>query len=759
MQTIKVTKRDGRLELLDLNKIHRVIEWAAEGLNVSVSQVELKAKIQFYNGILTEDIHETLVRSAAELIDVDTPDYQHMAARLAVFHLRKKAYGEFTPPSLYNHICNMVEAKHYDKEILDKYTKEEIDYLDTKINHELDLSLAYAGLKQLEGKYLVQDRTTGKIFETPNMAYMLIAMVIFGSYNEEYGNDARLDYVVRFYNALSKGFISLPSPIMAGVRTVTRQFASCLLVSSDDSLKSINATTSVIVEYIAKRAGIGVNGGKIRALGSKIRNGEVKHTGVIPFWKMFQAAVKSSSQGGIRGGAATLFYPLWHLEAESLLVLKNNRGVEENRIRQLDYGVQINKLLYSRLIKDEDITLFSPDAVPGLYDAFFADQKEFERLYTEAENNPAITKKKVRAVELFSSLLQERASTGRIYIQNVDHCNTHSSFRPEVAPIYQSNLCLEITLPTKPLTNVEDENGEVPLCTLAAINLGKIESEADIEEATNLLVRGLDELISYQDYLIPASRKSTMMYRPLGIGVINYAYYLAKNGVKISDGSALPITHSIFEALQYYCLKASVEVAKVKGPCLAFENTTYSQGTLPIDTYKKDIDSFANFDLKLDWESLRKDIVEHGLRNATLTAIAPTETSSQVSNATNGVEPPRSYVTVKVSKDGILRQVVPEIEKYKDQYETLWQLPDNEGTLKAAAVMQKFIDQSISTNTAYDPSKFPDNKVPMQLLIKDLLVAYKYGIKTLYYHNTNDGADDKQFAVEDDGCAGGACKI
>lgn len=752
---IKVTKRDGRLEPIDLDKLHRVIEWAADGLsNVSVSQVEMKSHIQFYNGIRTDDIHETIIKAAADLIGEATPDYQYLAARLAIFHLRKIAFGQYTPPHLFNHVQHMVALGKYDKHLLDDYTQPEFDELNEYLDHERDLTFSYAAVKQLEGKYLVQNRVTGQIYESPQFLYMLVAMCLFAKYPPA----TRLDFVKRFYDATSQFKISLPTPIMAGVRTPTRQFSSCVLIECDDSLDSINATTSAIVKYVSQRAGIGINAGRIRGLDSEIRGGEARHTGCIPFFKMFQAAVKSCSQGGVRGGAATLFYPLWHIEAQSLLVLKNNRGVEENRIRQLDYGIQINRLLYTRLIKGDKITLFSPNEVEGLYEAFFADQDEFERLYTQYENDPSIRKITLPATELFSTLMQERASTGRIYIQNVDHCNTHSPFVPRVAPVRQSNLCLEIALPTKPLNNISDENGEIALCTLSAFNLGAIGSLNELEPLAELAVRALDALLDYQDYPVAAAKIATMSRRTLGIGVINYAYYLAKNGVKYSDDSAIGLTHRTFEAIQYYLLKASNQLAKEQGACPLFNETTYSQGVLPIDSYKKDLDSYCQEPLHLDWEDLRESIVQHGLRNSTLTALMPSETSSQIANATNGIEPPRGLVSIKASKDGILKQVVPDFGSLKGQYETLWQMGSNEGYLKLVGIMQKFVDQAISANTSYDPKRFDGGRVPMNQMLKDLLLAYKYGLKTLYYHNTRDGADDTQHDLQDD-CAGGACKI
>ncbi|QFU22891.1 ribonucleoside-diphosphate reductase subunit alpha [Shewanella eurypsychrophilus] len=758
---MKVTKRSGERETIDLDKIHRVITWAAKDLkNVSVSEVELRSHLQFFDGIPTEAIHETIIKAAADLISPEAPDYQFLSARLAVFHLRKKAFGQFEPPTLYDHVVKLVEAGKYDQHILEDYSREELDILDGYVDHWRDMSFSYAAVKQLEGKYLVQNRVTHEIYESAQFLYILVAACLFAKYPSE----TRLSYIKRFYDAVSTFKISLPTPIMAGVRTPTRQFSSCVLIECGDSLDSINATASSIVKYVSQRAGIGVNAGRIRALGSPIRGGEAFHTGCLPFFKYFQTAVKSCSQGGVRGGAATLFYPLWHLEVESLLVLKNNRGVEDNRIRHLDYGVQLNKLMYQRLIKGGMISLFSPSDVPGLYDAFFEDQDEFERLYLQYEADTSVRKTQIKATELFSLMMQERASTGRIYIQNVDHCNTHSPFDSKVAPIRQSNLCLEIALPTKPLNNIDDPEGEIALCTLSALNLGAIKNLEELEPLADLAVRALDNLLDYQDYPIIAARKSSMNRRTLGIGVINFANYLAKEGVRYSDGSANNITHKTFEAIQYYLLKASMNLAKEQGACPSFHETTYSKGVLPIDTYKRALDKICDEPLHMDWETLRQDIVKHGLRNSTLSALMPSETSSQISNATNGIEPPRGLISVKSSKDGQLKQVVPDFEKYQYSYELLWQMPNNDGYIQLVGLMQKFVDQAISANTNYDPSRFEGNKVPMQVLLKDLLNAYKLGVKTLYYHNTRDGASDQMDSMisiekEDDDCEGGACKI
>ncbi|SHH62580.1 class 1a ribonucleoside-diphosphate reductase subunit alpha [Ferrimonas marina] len=768
MTQIRTKKRDGRLEPIAIEKIHRVVQWAAEGLDdVSASQVELSAKIQFYDGIPTEDIHRILTKAAADLISEDAPGYQQLAARLAVFQLRKAAYAQFTPPTLYDHLKRMVRLGRYDASLLEQYSREAWDHLETVVEHHRDLELAYAGVTQFEGKYLVQDRSTGQVFETPQMAMMMICATLF---IEEKDPVARLQWVEQFYQALSQGKISLPTPIMGGMRTPTRQFSSCVLIESGDSLASINATSAAIVDYVSQRAGIGINGGRIRGAGSPIRGGEAVHTGCIPFYKHFQTAVKSCSQGGIRGGAATLYYPLWHIEAQDLLVLKNNKGVEANRIRHLDYGVQLNRLMYERLQQGGNITLFSPGDVPDLYDAFFADQALFRVLYERYEQQEDLRKIVLKAEDLFMVLVQERANTGRIFIQNVDNCNDFGPFRAELAPIKQSNLCAEIALPTKPLQYPGDPEGEIALCTLLAFNLGALESLDELEHLARLAVRGLDNLLDYQNYPLEAAERSTMNRRPLGVGVINYAYYLAKNGMKYSDGSANDLTHRTFEAIQFYLMQASMELAKERGPCPLFGETKMSQGILPIDTYKKQVDRHHNQPLLLDWEGLRANILAHGVRNSTVSALMPSETSSQVANATNGIEPPRGLVSVKSSKDGIYRQVVPEINRLRDQYELLWDMPDNDGYLVLCALMQKFVDQAISANTNYDPGKFPDGRIPVKRLLRDLAYFYSLGGKTLYYQNTRDGQKEHSGAVEsapveamvieDDGdCDGGGCKI
>ena len=743
---MNVTKRNGTTEKIDLEKIHQVVEWAAEGLDVSVSQVELDAQIQFYEGIKTKDIHNTLIRAAADLISEETPDYQYLSARLVMFAIRKEAYGQYTPHKLMEQLEWGVSHNLYDKGLLESYTAEEIAIIDGFVDHERDMNYAYAGIEQLRSKYLVQDRVTKHVYESPQTALILISMAIF---SEKYTGNQRLSLVRDLYNELSTFKVSLPTPIMAGVRTPSRQFSSCVLIECGDSLDSIKASSNAIVDYISRKAGIGLNVGRIRAEGSAIRNGEARHTGVIPFLKLFQASVKSCSQGGVRGGAATLFYPVWHKEFESLIVLKNNRGVEENRVRQVDYCVQLSGYFYEKLIKGEDIHFFSPHEVPGMYEAYFADQAKFRELYEAAirDSTP-----KLKASDVFSRILQERAGTGRIYIQNADHCNTHSPFDPKVSPIRQSNLCVEVALPTEPVTTAG--GGEIALCTLAAVNLGVVETDAEIAKATEMLVRALDALLDYQDYPLAQARVSTEKYRPLGVGVVNYATFLAKRGHTFSGSEGNNDTHKLFESLQYHLMLASVKLAKEFGPCKAWR-TLRRASELPIHTYKKEVDAVHTQPLIQDWEQLRRLISEYGMRNATVSALMPSETSSQISNATNGIEPPRSLVTSKQSKDGILKQVVPMLGEA--QYETYWEMvkAGQEGNLEKIGIMQKFVDQTISANTGYDPNMYAGGRIPMQQMMKDLITAYRLGIKTLYYHNTRDSIDSD----EDDSCDSGACKI
>jgi ribonucleoside-diphosphate reductase alpha chain len=738
MSQIQVIKRDGSKEPLDLDKLHKVVNYACQDITgVSASEVEIRSHLQFYDGIKSVDIQETIIKSTADLISEDTPGYQYVAGRLINYHLRKQVYTDFAPWSLYKLVSRNVDIGMYDPALITDWSEEEWNQLDGYIKHERDETLTYAGMEQFRGKYLVQNRVTKEIYETPQMAYMCIAATLFGNYPKE----TRLKWVKDYYDAISTYVISLPTPVMAGVRTPQRQFSSCVLIETDDSLDSINATTSSIVKYVSQKAGIGIGAGNIRALGSPIRNGDAYHTGVIPFFKMFQAATRSCSQGGVRNGAATLYYPAWHYEVEDLLVLKNNKGTEDNRVRHMDYGVQFNKLMYERLINGGDITLFSPSDVPGLYEAFFADQDEFKRLYERAERNTRLRKKTIKASALFSAFMEERKNTGRIYLMNVDHANDHSSFKADVAPIKQSNLCCEINLPTKPLKSLEDPEGEIALCTLSAINWGLVRNPGDFEKPCALAVRGLDALLSYQNYPVEAARNSTMKRRPLGIGIINLAYFLAKNNTTYSNPN-LELVDQYAEAWSYYLIKASADLAVEQGACPGTPETKYGDGITPNQTYKEDVDELVPHTERQDWVGLRKQLKETGIRNSTLMSLMPAETSAQISNSTNGIEPPRSFVSVKQSKDGVLKQVVPGFPYYKNKYELLWDQKSPEGYIKIMAVLQKYIDQGISVNTSYNPQFFDDEKIPMSTMLKDLITCYKYGMKQLYYFNTYDGAGD-----------------
>ena len=738
MEKISVVKRDGAKEPFDVNKIHRVLEWATNEINgVSVSEIELKSNIQIHDGMNTDSIHELLIKSSSELISEATPNYQYVAARLVNYKIRKEVYGSFDPWSLQQLIDTNIARGVYDADILNKYTTAEISNLDNYIKHERDNLFTFVGMEQFRGKYLVQDRSTKQLYETPQMLYMMISATLFSNYPKE----TRLRYVKDYYDAISTFYISLPTPIMAGVRTPTRQFSSCVLIESGDSLDSINSAATSVVRYISKKAGIGIGAGSIRSIGSRIGDGSIVHTGLIPFLKYFQAAVKSCSQGGVRGGAATVYLPIWHLEMENLVVLKNNKGTEETRVRHMDYAFQFNKLMYERLLTGGNISLFSPNDVPGLFDAFYADQNKFRELYVKYEADASIRKKTLPALEVFSMFLTERKDTGRIYLMNVDHANDHGAFDPSVAPIRQSNLCCEINLPTKPLSNSEDTHGEISLCTLSAINWGLINSPKEFEKYCDLSVRALDELLDYQAYPVVAAELSTKARRPLGVGIINFAYFLAKRGLKY-DENALATVDEYTEAWSYYLIKASADLAKEKGKIVLNHETKYSQGMLPIDTYKKEVDELVAAKQRMDWSGLRGQLMTTGIRNSTLMALMPAETSAQISNSTNGIEPPRALVSYKQSKDGVMAQVVPGIHHLKNKYDLLWDQKSPEGYLKICAVLQKYIDQGISVNTSYNPENYEDHKVPMSEMIKHLVMFYKYGGKQLYYFNTFDGAGE-----------------
>jgi len=764
---IQVTKRDGSKEPLDIEKLHKVVFHACEGITgVSPSEVEIKSQIQFYNGITTKEIQETLIKAAADLISEETPNYQFVGGRLINYQLRKEVYDNYEPCHVKELVQRNTDSGFYDEELITKYTDEEWDKINSFVKHERDEGLTYVAMEQLRGKYLVQNRVTGEIFETPQMCYILIAATLFQNYPQE----TRLATIKEYYDAISLHDISLPTPVMAGVRTPQRQFSSCVLIESGDSLDSINATSSSIVKYVSQKAGIGIGGGSIRAIGSPIRKGDAFHTGIIPFYKMFQSATKSCSQGGVRGGAATIYYPIWHLEVEDMLVLKNNKGTEENRVRHMDYGVQFNKLMYERLITGGDITLFSPSDVPGLYEAFYADQDKFRELYERAERNTRLRKKTLKAIELFSMFMEERKNTGRIYLQNVDNANDHGAFLPEVAPIRQSNLCAEIDLPTKPLNSVDDPEGEISLCTLSAINWGNIKQVEDFERVCRLAVRGLDALLSYQNYPILAAQLSTEKRRPLGVGIINFAYWLAKNDLTYQDidSEGLALVDEYAEAWSYYLIKASADLAEEQGSIPGVHETKYGLGITPNMTYKKDVDELVPHVERMDWEGLRKQLQMTGIRNSTLMALMPAETSAQIANATNGIEPPRSLISVKQSKHGVLKQVVPEYKRLKNKYDLLWDQRSPEGYLKIMSVLQKYIDQGISINTSYNPAFYEDEKIPMSTMLQHILMFYKYGGKQLYYFNTHDGQGEvdidklsseplAQSELDDEDCE--SCKI
>lgn len=741
-----VIKRSGASEPLDIAKIHRVIEWACEGIQgVSVSEVAIKSRLQLFDGISTEQIHATLVKSAADLITENSPNYQYVAGRLLNYSLRKRVWGGPTPPSLQSHITKVTELGYYDPDIVVDYSEEEIEFLSNKIDHDRDLALTYAGIAQFEAKYLVRNRATRQFFETPQFAYMLMAMTAF---SKSYQGKRRLQLVTDYYDAISKHVISLPTPIMAGLRTPDRQFSSCVLIDTDDSIESINATTSATVTYVSQKAGIGINGGRIRAINSPIRGGKAVHTGATNFYRLFMWAINSVNQGNVRKGSGNITYPLWHREFPNFIHLKNSKGTEFNSARHVDYTVQLNRLMYERLLTGGNITLFCPNDVPDLYDAFFSDQELFNKLYVQYEKTiPEGQKKTVKAIDLFTDLLNQRKETSRIYIQNIDHCNTHGSFDEKKAPIKMTNLCVEITLPTKPLNNILDEDGRIALCTLSGINMGAIKSPDDFEKPCELAIRALDAILSYQSYPIKAAELHTKEYRPLGVGITNFAFWMAKNGMTYSQPD-LQLLHQYFEAYMFYLLKASVQLAKEFGPCDKYTDTKYSQGILPIDTYKKDVDQLAAPVYLCDWNQLSQDMIKYGIRNSTVAAQMPFETSSATSNSINGIEPPRASVTKKQSEDGVISQVIPQIQKYRKSYEYFWDIPNPRGYLSICAVLQKFMDQAISVNTTYNPRHYPDQQISMTDLIQDLAFFYKMGGKNLYYSNTYDQQGDQLEADE-----------
>jgi len=766
MSKINVVKRNGEKEVVNYEKINRVLEWAAEDIKgVSSSDVAMNAHLQIFDGITTTQIHKVLVQSAADMITEDTPNYQFVASKLLNYLLRKEIFNTYRSfPRLKDFVKLNVERGVYDADILNHYSGYDFDKIESYIKHDRDEELTYGGLQQLVDKYLIKDRKTDVVYETPQFMYMLIAMTLFAKGDTK----ERLKKIKTFYDLISTHKISLPTPIVAGVRTPTRQYSSCVLIDVADDLDSIFNSNTAVGKYISKRAGIGLNF-RLRGIGSKIRDGEAVHTGIIPFLKMFEGTVKSCSQGGIRGGAATAYYPFWHLEVEDIIVLKNNRGNDLNRVRRMDHAIQFSRLFYKRFVENKVISLFSPSDVPGLYEAFGRND-EFDELYEQFEADTTIPRREISARELMDLLIQERVETGRIYIMNIDNANDHSAFTDK---INMSNLCTEINLPTTPISHIDDgddTDAEIALCVLAAINLGTIKNLDELEVVCEYIVRGLDSVISYQEYPMEAARKM-LKRRSIGVGVTNFAYWMVKNGLSYDDPSSLEKIDELFENIQYYLIKASVEVAKEEGPCEWFDRTKYAKGLLPIDHYNKNVDKIVDRELSKDWERLRRDVLEFGMRNSTLTAQMPCESSSVVSSSTNGIEAPRTLITTKKSKSGApLPVVVPEVAKYKNKYQFAWTF-DNNAMNNIVSVIQKYFDQGISVNHYYDPRQYEGNNLPISVVAKDILNFYKFGGKQIYYANSKDYKSDKledmvsnnsqqpAMAELEDDCESGACAI
>lgn len=745
---IIVEKRSGITEQFTPKKINTVTEWCAKNLKgVASSEIEVVLSKYLPNGtkLKSTDLHDLVIKSVVELISIEKPNYQYAAARAVLFKLRKDVLGSFEPTHLSNIINANLERKLYDPLLVQLYTPFEINIFNDYMKHERDFNFTFAGLQQLIDKYLVRNRITKTLYETPQYMYMLIAMALFkGETNKE----QRIGLVKRYYDQISTFKINIPTPIMSGARTPTRQYSSCVLIDIDDTLSSINHTRIATSEYIARKAGIGFNF-RIRALGDSIRNGEVEHTGIVPYIQTLERTVKETVQNGIRGGGATCFLPFWHLQIKDFIVLKNNKGTEENRARGMDYCVKLSKLFYERALKREKVTLFSPKDVPELADAF--GMPEFDSLYRQAEKRKGIRKVKIDAMEFLIAIALERTATGRIYLLNTDHANSHSSF---IEQIVMSNLCVEVLLITKPIQHISDPDGEIALCILSAINVGECHTEKDIEETCEMAVRGLDSVIDEQEYVCPAAEIPAKKRRPLGIGVTNLAYLLASKKLKYSSPESIQLVHDLQEMIQFYLLKASNKIAQEKGACEWFHKTKYAQGLLPIDTYRRNVDELCDGTLKMDWEGLRELIKQHGLRNSTLSAQMPCESSSVATNSTNGIEPVKKLKVVKRSKKGSLTQLAPGVEKFERYYEKCYDMPNNKGYLSIVAVMQKFIDQSISCNTYYDYEKYPNEEVPVSEIIDDILFGYRYGIKTFYYSNTPDESSDEEGA-----CAGGGCAV
>jgi ribonucleoside-diphosphate reductase alpha chain len=742
---MQVRKRNGEKEIFSVEKIHKVVMWGTKDINgVSFSDIEMNANLSLYDGISSEEIHQILIKSANDLISTSSPNYQYVAARLLNMHLRKDVWGcGEHPTDFLLFLQRNVDNGIYDPSFLEKWKESEIDSLGKYISHSRDDMFTYAGLQQLIDKYLVKNRSTGVIYETPQFAYMCIAMCLFDT----------LDEVKKAYDCYSTFKINLPTPIMAGVRTNIRQFASCVLVDIDDNLDGIFSSIHAVGKYTARRAGIGLNIGRMRPINSPIRGGEVIHTGVIPYLKNFESAVKSTSQNGLRGGSATVHIPFWHFEIEDVMVLKNNAGTDDNRVRKLDYSIQFCRLFYDRLIANEDITLFSPHEAKGLYDAF-GDNEKFEELYLKYENSRSLKfKKTISARKLAESFARERLETGRIYSMNIDNANENGSWD---VPVYMSNLCQEIIHPTVPIQSIDDPEGEIGICILSALNLLELNNEKDIENACRMAVRTLDSVIDYQNYPVLAGENFTKKRRSLGIGITNLAGFLAKNKLRYEDPEALELIHETMEQIQWNLISASCELAEEKGACEKFNETKYSKGLLPIDWYKKSVDDLVKPKYNMDWKSLRKRVKEHGLRHSTLSAIMPCESSSVIQNSTNGIEPVRSLLIHKKAKNGVLKQLVPNFHTRKKYYSLAWEMTDNKAIINIASVIQKFTDMSMSTNLYYNYGDYEDGNIPLSVIIKDQVYGYKYGLKNFYYANTPDGDGDME---KDMNCESGACAI
>ena len=738
---ITVVKRNGERVPLDISKIQRQVAHACRGIDgVSPSMIEIKAQIEIHEGMTTETIDELLLKAMVDLIDesenpeINNVNYQYVAGRQRVSMLRKEVYGSYDPPKLYNIVKTNVAAGMYTEELLDWYTEAEWNIIDLFIDHSNDETYTYAAIAQLTEKYLVQNRATGQIYETPQVRYAIAAATAF--HNEP--KDKRLKYVKEYYECASDGHFTLATPVLAGLGTNTRQFSSCVLITSDDTLDSIFAAGEMMAKYASKRAGIGLEIGRIRPLGAPIRNGEIKHTGLIPFLKKWFADLRSCSQGGIRNASCTVTFPIWHYQFEDLIVLKNNQGTEEVRVRQMDYSVVINKMFWNRYKNSGNITLFDPSDVPDLYEAYYRDSEEFERLYKQYENDATKKKKTLSAEEVFKNgVLKERTDTGRIYLVNIDNVINQGPFDTRLDPIYQSNLCQEILLPTKPFQRIEDPEGRISLCTLGSINWGAFKNPQDMRKACRVLVRSLSNLLNYQDFLSIQSKLANEEFEPLGVGVTNLAYWHAKRNLKYGQSDALAEVKRWMEHQAYYLTETSVELAQERGPCTRSEYTYYGQGVFPWERRNPGVDELVDFAPSMDWEQLRDKMKQYGIRNATLMAVAPVESSSVVLNSTNGIEMPMELISVKESKAGSFVQVVPEYKRLKSRYQLMWDQTDCIGYLKTACVLAAYIDQSLSTNTFYNPAHYAGNKVPATLIAKNLMLAYKWGLKTVYYSLIN----------------------